>query len=30
MYKDAEDGKLYTGPVWDYDLSFENDSISVF
>ena len=26
MYKDAEDGKLYTGPVWDYDLSFENDS----
>lgn len=25
MYKDAADGKLYTGPVWDYDLSFEND-----
>ena len=25
MYKDAEDGKLYTGPAWDYDLGFEND-----
>lgn len=25
MYKDASDGKLYTGPVWDYDLAFEND-----
>ena len=25
MYKDAADGKLYTGPVWDYDLAFEND-----
>ena len=25
MYKDAANGKLYTGPVWDYDLSFEND-----
>lgn len=26
MYKDASDGKLYTGPVWDYDLAFENDN----
>ena len=25
MYKDATDGKLYTGPAWDYDLAFEND-----
>ena len=25
MYKDAEDGKLYTGPTWDHDLSFDND-----
>lgn len=25
MYKDASDGKLYTGPVWDYDLAFDND-----
>lgn len=25
MYKDAADGVLYTGPVWDYDLAFEND-----
>lgn len=25
LYKDAADGKLYTGPVWDYDLAFEND-----
>jgi hypothetical protein len=25
MYKDAADGKLYTGPIWDYDLGFEND-----
>ena len=25
MYKDDADGKLYTGPVWDYDLAFEND-----
>lgn len=25
MYKDASDGMLYTGPVWDYDLAFEND-----
>lgn len=25
MYKDGADGKLFTGPSWDYDLSFEND-----
>ena len=25
MYKDADDGKLYTGPTWDHDLSFDND-----
>ncbi|MBE6242493.1 MAG: hypothetical protein E7114_03620 [Bacteroidales bacterium] len=25
MYKDAVDGKLYTGPTWDHDLSFDND-----
>lgn len=25
MYKDASDGKLYTGPTWDHDLSFDND-----
>lgn len=25
MYKDAADGKLYTGPTWDHDLSFDND-----
>ena len=25
MYKDAEDGKFYTGPTWDHDLSFDND-----
>lgn len=26
MYKDYNDGKLYTGPAWDYDLGFENDN----
>ena len=26
MYKDASDGKFFTGPVWDYDLAFENDN----
>ena len=26
MYKDAAQGIFYTGPVWDYDLSFENDN----
>ena len=25
MYKDIADGKLYTGPAWDYDLGFDND-----
>ena len=25
MYKDDADGKLFTGPVWDHDLSLEND-----
>ena len=25
MYKDGSDGKFFTGPVWDYDLAFEND-----
>ncbi|MBO5420302.1 MAG: CotH kinase family protein [Bacteroidales bacterium] len=26
MYKDNADGKLFTGPAWDYDLAFENDA----
>lgn len=26
MYKDGSDGVFYTGPAWDYDLSFENDN----
>ena len=26
MYKDGANGILYTGPVWDYDLAFENDN----
>lgn len=25
MYKDRESDKFYTGPVWDHDLSFDND-----
>lgn len=25
MYKDRGDDKMYTGPVWDFDLAFEND-----
>ena len=25
MYKDSGDGKLFTGPAWDYDLGFDND-----
>lgn len=25
MYKDRKSDKLYTGPIWDHDLSFEND-----
>ena len=26
MYKERDDDMLYTGPVWDFDLAFENDS----
>ena len=26
MYKDGSDGPFFTGPVWDYDLAFENDN----
>lgn len=26
MYKDNNTGKLYSGPIWDYDLAFENDN----
>ena len=26
MYKDAAQGKFFTGPAWDYDLAFENDN----
>ncbi len=25
MYKDGAEGPFFTGPVWDYDLAFEND-----
>ena len=25
MYKKPNDGKLYSGPIWDYDLAFDND-----
>ena len=25
MYKDRDDDMMYTGPVWDFDLAFEND-----
>ena len=25
MYKDRDEDMLYTGPVWDFDLAFEND-----
>ena len=25
MYKERGDDKLYTGPVWDFDIAFEND-----
>lgn len=25
MYKERNDNKLYTGPVWDFDLAFDND-----
>lgn len=26
QYKERNDPKIYTGPVWDFDLAFENDS----
>lgn len=26
MYKDRTSDKLHTGPIWDYDLAFDNDS----
>ena len=26
MYKDRGDDMIYTGPVWDFDLAFENDN----
>ncbi len=26
MYKDRGDNMVYTGPVWDFDLAFENDN----
>jgi spore coat protein CotH len=26
MYKDRGDALIYTGPVWDFDLAFENDN----
>ena len=26
MYKDRDDQMFYTGPVWDFDLAFENDN----
>ena len=25
MYKDRDNDKIYTGPIWDHDLSFDND-----
>jgi hypothetical protein len=25
MYKERDDDTMYTGPVWDYDLAFDND-----
>ena len=25
MYKDRDDDTMYTGPVWDFDLAFDND-----
>ena len=25
MYKERDDDKVYTGPVWDFDLAFDND-----
>ncbi len=26
MYKERDDNTIYTGPVWDFDLAFENDN----
>ena len=26
MYKERGDDKFYTGPVWDFDIAFDNDS----
>ena len=26
MYKERGDEKIYTGPVWDFDIAFDNDS----
>ena len=26
MYKERDDDMMYTGPVWDFDLAFENDN----
>ena len=26
MYKQRNDDLLYTGPVWDFDLAFDNDN----
>lgn len=26
MYKDRGDDKIYTGPVWDFDIAFDNDN----
>jgi len=26
MYKERDDDMVYTGPVWDFDLAFENDN----
>jgi hypothetical protein len=26
MYKERDDDMIYTGPVWDFDLAFENDN----
>ena len=26
MYKDRDNDQMYTGPVWDFDLAFDNDN----
>jgi hypothetical protein len=26
MYKDRDDDTMYTGPVWDFDIAFDNDN----